>query len=106
MPYYAAMVTSVARRSIRLGAVSFINTLPLIDGLEGLADVEVRYAVPSSLLGALLNDRSLYDGAETLIAGVNDAKFARWLVNRYRKKGVVAQEEEAAAADTPGPAGP
>jgi chorismate dehydratase len=50
------MTTPVARRTIRLGAVSFINTLPLIDGLEGLADVEVRYAVPSSLLGALLND--------------------------------------------------
>jgi len=50
------MITSVARRSIRLGVVSFVNTLPLIDGLEGLADIELRYAVPSSLLDALLND--------------------------------------------------
>jgi len=50
------MITPVAPRTIRLGAVSFLNTLPLIDGLEGLAGVEIDYAVPSSLLGALLND--------------------------------------------------
>jgi hypothetical protein len=31
-----------ARRPIRLGVVSFVNTLPLIDGLEKLADVELR----------------------------------------------------------------
>ncbi len=43
-------------RTIRLGAVSFINTLPLIDGLEGLADIELRYAVPSSLLDMLLDE--------------------------------------------------
>ncbi|MHC4949032.1 MAG: menaquinone biosynthetic enzyme MqnA/MqnD family protein [Planctomycetota bacterium] len=39
---------------LRLGAVSFVNTLPLIDGLEGLRDVEVRCSVPSLLLDQLL----------------------------------------------------
>ena len=47
---------SVSARPIRIGAVSFINTLPLIDGLENLADVEIRYAVPSRLLDTLLDD--------------------------------------------------
>ena len=28
---------------VRIGAVSFVNTLPLIDGLDGLEDVELRY---------------------------------------------------------------
>jgi chorismate dehydratase len=40
---------------IRLGVVSFVNTLPLIDGLEKLADVELRHSVPSLLLNDLLN---------------------------------------------------
>ncbi len=46
----------IAARPIRVGAVSFINTLPLIDGLDNLADVEIRYAVPSRLLDTLLDD--------------------------------------------------
>ena len=48
--------TPVARRPVRVGAVSFVNTLPLIDGLENLADLELRYAVPSRLLDTLLDD--------------------------------------------------
>ncbi len=43
-------------RPIRLGVVSFVNTLPLIDGLENLADVELRFTVPSRLLEQLLDD--------------------------------------------------
>jgi chorismate dehydratase len=43
-----------ARRPIRLGVVSFINTLPLIDGLESLADLDLRFTVPSLLLDQLL----------------------------------------------------
>ncbi|MCH7799554.1 MAG: menaquinone biosynthesis protein [Planctomycetes bacterium] len=49
-------LTQVARRPVRLGAVSFVNTLPLIDGLENLADLELHYAVPSTLLDTLLDD--------------------------------------------------
>ncbi|MEE8129244.1 MAG: menaquinone biosynthesis protein [Vicinamibacterales bacterium] len=46
----------IAARPIHIGAVSFINTLPLIDGLDNLADAEIRYAVPSRLLDTLLDD--------------------------------------------------
>jgi chorismate dehydratase len=47
---------SVAARPIRLGVVSFLNTLPLIDGLDGLRDVEFHRSVPSLLIDKLLAD--------------------------------------------------
>ena len=47
---------AVAQRPIRLGVVSFVNTLPLIDGLENLADLELRFTVPSLLLDQLVGD--------------------------------------------------
>lgn len=41
-------------------------------------------------LGALVNERTLYDGAEDVFAGVNDSKFARWMLRHYQKKGIEA----------------
>jgi phospholipid/cholesterol/gamma-HCH transport system substrate-binding protein len=41
-------------------------------------------------LGALVNERTLYDGAEEVFAGVNDSKFARWMMRHYQKKGIEA----------------
>jgi phospholipid/cholesterol/gamma-HCH transport system substrate-binding protein len=41
-------------------------------------------------LGALVNDRVLYDSAEDVIAGVNDSKFARWMLRHYQKQGIQA----------------
>lgn len=38
----------------RIGVVSFLNTVPLIDGLEHLQDVELRQSVPSGLIGQLV----------------------------------------------------
>ncbi len=43
---------------VRLGVVSFINTLPLIDGLEQLQSIELRHSVPSLLLDQLLAGES------------------------------------------------
>ncbi len=43
-----------ATASIRLGVVSFVNTLPLIDGLEDLDGLALRHSVPSLLIGQLL----------------------------------------------------
>lgn len=48
--------TAAAATPIRLGVVSFVNTLPLIDGLEGLADVTLDRSVPSRLVDRLLDD--------------------------------------------------
>jgi chorismate dehydratase len=52
----ALTTPDAARRPIRLGVVSFINTLPLIDGLQDLADLDLRLTVPSLLLGQLVSD--------------------------------------------------
>jgi chorismate dehydratase len=43
-----------ATRTTRIGVVSFVNTLPLIDGLELLEDVELKHSVPSLLIDQLL----------------------------------------------------
>lgn len=40
-------------RPVRIGVVSFLNTAPLIDGLDDLAEVELRPSVPSLLLDQL-----------------------------------------------------
>lgn len=42
----------------RLGVVSFLNTLPLIDGIEQVQGLELRYTVPSLLID-LLTDREV-----------------------------------------------
>ncbi len=49
----ATLQRATASRPIRLGVVSFVNTLPLIEGLERLRDVELRYSVPSLLIDQL-----------------------------------------------------
>lgn len=43
---------------VRIGAVSFLNTLPLIEGLDTLRDVELRLSVPSLLLDSLLRSET------------------------------------------------
>jgi len=45
---------SQAGQTRRVGAVSFLNTLPLIDGLERTANVELLLDVPSKLSGHLV----------------------------------------------------
>lgn len=59
----------------RLGAVSFLNTRPLIDGLDQDPRVQLRFAVPSALPGLLMED--MVDAA--LIPVVDLARSAgRW----------------------------
>lgn len=50
------MQTTVQAEPLRVGVVSFVNTLPLIDGLEGLANVHLQHSVPSLLYDQLIND--------------------------------------------------
>ena len=49
----SAAAPALRQRAIGLGVVSFVNTLPLIDGLEQLTDVHLRHSVPSLLLDQL-----------------------------------------------------
>lgn len=46
-------MTAVAAAPIRLGVVSFLNAVPLIDGLEGLEGVSLEPSVPSRLMGRI-----------------------------------------------------
>lgn len=41
---------------LRLGTVSYLNTLPLIDGLERIEGLEMRHSVPALLIDQLLRD--------------------------------------------------
>jgi chorismate dehydratase len=50
----AAIEITPAAPPTRVGVVSFVNTLPLIDGLERLSNVRLRHSVPSLLIDQLL----------------------------------------------------
>ena len=73
--------------------------------VHNLAQITRKINEGEGTLGLLVNERTLHDGAEDVVAGVNDSKFARWLVRRYQKKGIKAQEAEAEEADAEAAAG-
>ncbi|MEM8757834.1 MAG: menaquinone biosynthesis protein [Planctomycetota bacterium] len=52
----------------RIGCVNFLNTRPLIEGLDALAGVELHQAVPSKLVGLLERDE-----ADVVLVSVIDA---------------------------------
>ena len=52
-------------------------------------------------MGRLVSDPTLYDEATTVVSGVDDSKFARWLLRHSRQKGV-----EGKAAEEPAPPAP
>jgi len=70
----------------------------LRDTVANLADITGKINRGEGSLGALVNDRTLYDGAEDVIAGVNDSKFARWMLRHYQKKGIEAPPPPAPSA--------
>lgn len=64
--------------------------------VANLASITKKVDTGQGTFGALVNDRVLYDSAEDVIAGVNDSKFARWMLRHYQKKGVEAPPPEPA----------
>jgi phospholipid/cholesterol/gamma-HCH transport system substrate-binding protein len=62
----------------------------LQNALTDLAAIAKKINEGQGTLGALVNDRVLYDSAEDVIAGVNDSKFARWMLRHYQKQGIEA----------------
>jgi len=67
--------------------------------LANLAEVSDKINRGDGTLGALVNERTVYDGVEEVVAGVNDSKFARWLMRHYQKKGIKAAPEEAGGSE-------
>jgi phospholipid/cholesterol/gamma-HCH transport system substrate-binding protein len=62
----------------------------LEESVANIAAITGKINRGEGTLGALVNDRTLYDGAEDVMAGVNDSKFARWMLRHYQKKGIEA----------------
>jgi phospholipid/cholesterol/gamma-HCH transport system substrate-binding protein len=60
----------------------------LKDAASNLAAITKKINEGKGTLGILINDRTLYDSAEDVIAGVNDSKFASWMLRHYQKKGM------------------
>jgi phospholipid/cholesterol/gamma-HCH transport system substrate-binding protein len=58
--------------------------------LSNAAAITAKINEGKGTFGALVNDRTLYDSAEDVITGVNDSKFARWMLRHYQKQGIEA----------------
>jgi phospholipid/cholesterol/gamma-HCH transport system substrate-binding protein len=58
--------------------------------LSNAAAITTKINEGKGTFGALVNDRTLYDSAEDVITGVNDSKFARWMLRHYQKQGIEA----------------
>lgn len=67
--------------------------------LANLAEVSAKINRGEGTLGALVNERTLYEGMEDVVAGVNDSKFARWLMRHYQKKGIKTSPVEALGSE-------
>ena len=62
----------------------------LKDAVSNLSAITKKINEGKGTLGMLVNDRALYDSAEDVVAGVNDSKFASWMLRHYQKKGIEA----------------
>ena len=62
--------------------------------LRNLREITDKINQGEGTVGALVNSRTVYEGMEEIVAGVNDSGFARWLMRRYQKKGIKAEEKE------------
>ena len=67
---------------------------------RNLAEITDKINSGQGTLGALVNERELHDDLEVMMSGVNDSKFTRWLLRRYRRKGVESLDA-ATAGDPP-----
>ena len=63
---------------IRIGCVQYLNTLPLIEGLRAWKDCVLETAVPSRLIGMLL------DGRVDVALAVAVMRAAAWKRKRRR----------------------
>ncbi|MDH3283154.1 MAG: MlaD family protein [Acidobacteriota bacterium] len=54
---------------------------------ERLASIAGKIDEGQGTLGQLVNERTLHDDVEQLLAGVRDSKLLSWLIRRYHRKG-------------------
>lgn len=70
--------------------------------VANLAEITRKINDGEGTVGALINERVLYDSLEDVIAGVNDSKFARWMIRHYQKKGIKFADDTDEDAAPPG----
>lgn len=70
----------------------------LREAVANLSAITKKINEGKGTLGQLINDRTLYDSAEDVFTGVNDSKFARWMLRHYQKKGIEAPAHPPAPA--------
>jgi phospholipid/cholesterol/gamma-HCH transport system substrate-binding protein len=62
--------------------------------LDNLARISARLESGEGTLGALINERELYDGFDDLVGGANDSQTVRWLLRRLRKQQLESELEQ------------
>ena len=78
----------------------------LAGALANLETITGKVARGEGTLGKLVSDPTLYDEASTVVSGVDDSKFARWLLRRSRQKGVEAKDAPKETPPAPPPPAP
>ncbi|HET9300925.1 MAG TPA: hypothetical protein VFO11_13335, partial [Candidatus Polarisedimenticolaceae bacterium] len=78
----------------------------LAKALANLETITGKVARGEGTLGKLVSDPTLYDEASTVVSGVDDSKFARWLLRRSRQKGVEAKDAPKETPPAPPPPAP
>ena len=66
----------------------------LARAVANLAEITDKINRGEGTLGALINERTLHDGLEDVVAGIDDSKFARWWLRHYQKKGIKMETAE------------
>lgn len=62
--------------------------------MRNLSEITAKINSGKGTLGALVNERVLHDSMEEVVTGVNDSKFARWLLRHYQKEGIETGEKQ------------
>ena len=86
--YHTWMLQAAKQQDVRLGVVDFLNTAPLIGGLERVSGIEFIHKVPSSLIGCLERD-------EVDLALASSIDYQRSVIDlRILPVGVLSSEGE------------
>ena len=65
---------------------------------QSLARMTRRIEEGEGTLGKLINDETLYQGLNDILAGASKSVLTRWFVNRSQKRGVEDRSATEAAA--------
>jgi phospholipid/cholesterol/gamma-HCH transport system substrate-binding protein len=67
--------------------------------VANLAAISDKINSGEGTLGALVNDRAVYDGMQDIVAGANSSTLGRWLMRHYQKSGIEAGAPDSGSPD-------